>query len=363
LARKEANAVAIRLNGHSVPKIFSDLTGGAVDLTKARVLGENENIAFNGISKKGRFDIEGEVARFWLMLPRNPNGEPNAKVIHPWINGLDVVRRPQDMWLIHFGTLPEQDAALFEAPFAWVREHVRPERCASNSTMERRDWWLLARRAPAMQNALISLSRYIVTPEVAKHRVFIWVDPRVVPDKNVVVIARDDHTTFGILHSKFHAIWSLRLGTSLENRPRYTSSTTFRTFPFPEQLTPNIPASAYASDPRAVKIAEAAKRLNELREAWLNPSDLVRRVPEVVPGLPERILPADDEAVAILKKRTLTNLYNERPAWLANAHCDLDAAVAAAYGWPADISEEEALAQLFALNQSRARTGATGASA
>jgi type II restriction/modification system DNA methylase subunit YeeA len=174
------------------------------------------------------------------------------------------------------------------------------------------------------------------------------------PTNLVDAIARDDDTTFGILHSRFHGAWSLRLGTSLEDRPRYTPSTTFETFPFPEGLTPNIPASAYASDPRAMKIADAAKRLNELREAWLNPPDLVKRVPEVVPGFPDRILPVDDMAAAILKKRTLTNLYNERPTWLANAHSDLDAAVATAYGWPTDIAEDDALARLFALNQSRA---------
>jgi hypothetical protein len=96
--------------------------------------------------------------------------------------------------------------------------------------------------------------------------------------------------------------------------------------------------------------------LNELRESWLNPSELIRREPEIVQGFPDRILPIDDVAAAALKKRTLTNLYNERPAWLANAHADLDAAVAAAYGWPADISEDDALARLFALNQERAAT-------
>ena len=103
-----------------------------------------------------------------------------------------------------------------------------------------------------------------------------------------------------------------------------------------------------------MKIADAAKRINDLPDAWLNPRDLVKRVPEVVPGFPDRILPVDDKAAAVLNKRTLTNLYNERPAWLVNAHRDLDNAVAAAYGWPADISEDDALARLFALNQSRA---------
>src|SRR5258708_369961 len=85
---------------------------------------------------------------------------------------------------------------------------------------------------------------------------------------------------------------------------------------------------------------------------------LVRRVPEVVPGFPDRILPVDPEAAAILKTRTLTNLYNQRPAWLADAHRDLDAAVAAAYGWPADLSEEEALARLLALNLERSGSAA-----
>jgi type II restriction/modification system DNA methylase subunit YeeA len=170
----------------------------------------------------------------------------------------------------------------------------------------------------------------------------------------LVVIARDDDAAFGVLHSRFHAEWALRLGTSLEDRPRYTSTTTFRTFPFPEGLTPDRPAAEYTYVPRAVAIAEAAQRLNELREAWLNPPDLVERVPEVVPGYPDRVVPVSPKAAAILKKRTLTNLYNERPAWLDNAHRELDAAVAAAYGWPADISEEDALARLLDLNRERA---------
>ena len=120
------------------------------------------------------------------------------------------------------------------------------------------------------------------------------------------------------------------------NDPQYTPRMGFETFPFPEGLTPNIPATEYADDPRAVVIAEAARRLNELREAWLNPPDLVERVPEVVPDYPDRVLPINPKAAAVLKTRTLTNLYNERPAWLDNAHRDLDAAVAAAYARAAD---------------------------
>jgi type II restriction/modification system DNA methylase subunit YeeA len=142
------------------------------------------------------------------------------------------------------------------------------------------------------------------------------------------------------------------------NQRRYNATRTFETFPFPEGLTPDIPAKDYENDPRAIAIAKAAKRLDELRNNWLNPPDLIDIVPEVVPGYPDRILPKNEKAAAELKKRTLTNLYNARPQWLADAHRDLDAAVAAAYGWPADISEQDALAKVLNLNLARA--GASG---
>lgn len=190
----------------------------------------------------------------------------------------------------------------------------------------------------------------------AEHRIFLWLRLPTLPDNNLVIIARDDDTHFGILHSFIHEAWSTRIGNKMGvgNQRRYNREAIYDTFPFPEGLTPNIPAKDYSSDPRAIAIAKAAKRLDELRNAWLNPPDLVDIVPEVVPGYPDRILPKNEKAAAELKKRTLTNLYNQRPQWLADAHRDLDAAVAAAYGWPADISEEDALAKLLELNLQRA---------
>ena len=195
--------------------------------------------------------------------------------------------------------------------------------------------------------------RYIVTPCVAKHRLFAWLDARICPDHALIVIARDDDTTFGILHSRFHEVWSLRRGTWLGkgNDPRYTPTTTFETFPFPEGLSPDVPATDYATDPRAQAIASAARRLVELRERWLNPPEWVEWVEEPVSGYPRRPLPRDEKAAIALKKRTLTNLYNARPQWLVDAHRQLDAAVAAAYGWPSDIMDDAALKGLLERNQ------------
>ena len=325
-----------------------------VDLTDVGRLNENAGIAFMGDTKGGAFDIAGDLAREWLRLPANPNGRPNADVLKPWVNGMDLTRRPAGKWIIDFGwTMSDSDAALYEAPFAYIAEHVRPVR-KRNRIREVKDfWWRHVRPRPGMWQALEGLIRYIATPRVAKHRLFVWLDSPVCPDSATIAIARDDDTTFGILHSRFHEVWSLRLGTSLEDRPRYTPTTTFQTFSFPEGLTPDVPARDYANDPRAVAIADAARRLVELRDRWLNPPEWVEWVDEPVPGYPRHPVPRDEAAARELKKRTLTNLYNQRPQWLANAHTDLDSAVAAAYGWRADISEEDALGELLEMNLQR----------
>jgi type II restriction/modification system DNA methylase subunit YeeA len=154
---------------------------------------------------------------------------------------------------------------------------------------------------------------------VAKHRLFVWLDIVAVPDSRLTVVARDDDVCFGILHSRFHEAWSLVTCSwhGVGNDPTYNAESCFDTFPFPIGLTPNIPPHEYAVDPRGISIAEAARELCRLREYWLNPPDLVRREPEVVPGFPERLVPVNAAAAATLKKRTLTNLYNERPAWLS----------------------------------------------
>jgi type II restriction/modification system DNA methylase subunit YeeA len=342
------------LDGHAVQCIYADLTGVIGDITQAKQLAENVGVGFMGDTKGGAYDVPGELARGWLSAPLNPNGRPNSDVLKPWVNGLDLTRRPRDMWIIDFGwTMGEMEAAFYEGPFAYILEKVNPERAKNRRDAYRLNWWRHVEARPAMWAAIRSLARYIVTPTVAKHRLFGWLEASICADHQLIVVARDDDTTFGILHSRFHEAWSLRLGTSLEDRPRYTPTTTFETFPFPEGLTPNIPAAAYAVDRRAIRIAQAAKRLDDLRKAWLNPADLIRIEPEVAPGYPDRILPKDADAAQKLKERTLTNLYNQRPQWLADAHEALDRAVAAAYGWPEDISTEKALEKLLALNFAR----------
>ena len=347
-----------RLDGETVDEIYTDLTArrgrAGVDLTKAGRLARNKEVAFMGDTKGGPFDVSGDLAREWLKGPSNPNGRPNSDVLKPWMNGMSITRRPPEKWIVDFGlSVGKEEAALYEAPFQHVLEHVRSRWEKQRAAGRRNQWWLHHRPRPRMWKALDGLARYIATPRVSKYRLFVWLDKRICPDSALIAIARDDDTTFGILHSRFHEVWSLRMGTWLGkgNDPRYTPTTTFETFPFPDGLSPDVPASDYLTDPRAQAIASAARRLVDLRERWLNPPEWVKWVEEPVPGYPQRPIPRQNNDATALKNRTLTNLYNARPQWLVDAHAQLDAAVAAAYGWPADITNEAVLEELLVRNR------------
>jgi type II restriction/modification system DNA methylase subunit YeeA len=313
------------LNGEAVQAINANLTAGT-DLTKAQRLPETLGIAFMGDTKVGPFDIPDEVAQRLLAAP-NPDGRTNREVVRPWINGLDITRRPRNYWIIDFGTqMLVSEAAMYEAPFEYVLEKVRPFRIEARSGDRTGvSWWLHQRPRPDMREAIQPLSRYICTPRVSKHRLFQWFHPRVLPDSATIAIARDDDYTFGVLHSRVHELWARGMGTQLrevESGFRYTPTTTFETFPFPRP-----------SDEQREAIAEAARELDRLREGWVNP---------------------EGASAKELERRTLTNLYNERPSWLAQVHERLDQAVLAAYGWPADISTDELLTRLLALNLAQA---------
>lgn len=346
------------LDGKPVDEIYPDLTGRTgtrgIDSSKADRLAQNRGVAFMGTTKGGGFEISSQLAHEWLQLPANPNGRSNSDVLRPWINGKDITDRPFCRWIIDFGTdMTESQAALYEAPFEWVKEHVLPARKDNRREQYRNNWWRFSESRPAMRNALAALQRYIATPRTAKHHMFVWRDAIVSPSSAVVVAARDDDTTFGILHSRFHEIWALRLGSELTDRPRYTHTTTFETFPFPEGLTPDL--IQYADNEQGMVIARAAREMNQKRERWLNPPEWVKWEHPPVPGFPPCPVPRNEDASRQLKDRTLTKLYNQQPQWLIDAHDRIDKAVAVAYDWPTDISAEDALQALAELNSRRSR--------
>lgn len=363
------------LDGNIVPSINSDLTSD-VDLSEGYILLENGNLSFQGVVLRGKFDMPRNKAEEMIKKLDNPNGRSNKDVLKPRRTGEDVVNRNSDEYVVDFGVnMPIEKASEYLAPFKYLKDNVYEKRQEANQALARDRWWIHWNPRTQMRDALAKLPRFIATPRVAKHRIFVWLVSEILPDAQLVVFARSDDYFFGVLHSKIHELWSRRKGTQLrdaESGFRYTSTTTFETFPFPY-----TPGKEPFDDPCARDVAAAAKALDDFRNNWLNPKDTLL------------------QGSKALQKRTLTNLYNclslyreqikgkrrSAEAWKAalrelfrseklaveailsldevetldEIHTALDNAVLDAYGWPHSLSDEQILERLLALNLERAK--------
>ncbi|MCP4592754.1 MAG: hypothetical protein GY842_18620 [bacterium] len=287
-----------RLDGRPVTRIYANLVGD-VHTTSAVELDENKGKSFIGGMKKGKFDLNWESARCLLARGGNPNGRSNADVLSRWVNGLDITRRKRGEWIIDFGAEQlEIDAAQYEAPFERVVAVVKPARDKVRTGFERELWWRHARPVPELRAKLALLPRFIGTARVAKHRLFVFLDGEGLPDGQIVVFARSDDYFFGVLHSSIHELWALRQGTQLEDRPRYTPTTCFETFPLP--WPPGSEPLNVAQPPPAGRNADVARTDADVAQppsAGMNPQDPQPRAtvpPEDVQGSRATVPPVDE---------------------------------------------------------------------
>jgi hypothetical protein len=288
-------------------------------------LPENRGLAFHGDQKRGAFVIPATRARRFLAAP-NAHGKPNRDVVRPWAGAIDILRTPQHRWIIDFPPgMEEREAVLYSRPFAYVRRRVKPVWGGHRTA-----WWIHGAAQSGMRVALAKRDRFLATPALARHRLFAWLPPDTLPNHGLIVFARDDDWFFGVLHSRCHEVWTRRTGTPLGAHAggvRYKPTACFETFPFPWPPAMPLGKLTRVQEDQRTTIGHAARGLDAQRCEWLG----------------DRSDP----------KRTLTALYNARPTWLRHAHAALNDAVATAYGWPADLSDDALVSNLLALNQER----------
>lgn len=318
-----------------VSSIHADLTAG-LDLTVAQRLKENAGRSFEGVKPSGEFDLPAQTAQSWLDLP-NPSGVSNREVLKPYISGKDITEAEGlGRWIVDFNQMPFEEAEKYRRPMQHVRELVEPFRRGVNRPAAREKWWIHGEARPGMRKAIAPLKRFLATTIHAKHRFFVWLTPEVIPNNSLTVIAVEDDLMFGVLHSAPHLWWAARQGSSLEDRSRYTASSTFETFPFP-----------YPTPEQGVGIEEAARYLEKARDFLLN---------QEVPGTDSRLGLTVAYNLLTDYRRTGEEVVAGLSS-LADAHQLLDQAVAAAYGWEWPLEEYEVLGRLLALNLERAAGG------
>jgi hypothetical protein len=315
--------------------IHSNFTIGA-NVNEAVPLRANSEISCPGVKLHGSGFIVSQEEASRLGLGRVPGLE---KHIRPYRNGQDLAARPRGVLVIDLLGLTEGDV---RRQFPEICEHlltrVKPERDQNNRESYRRSWWLFGEPRKDFRPALDGLRRYIATPESARRRYFVFLDGDVLPDNTIVAIASDDAFHLGVLSSRIHLVWALATGGRLGVRhdPRYNKTRCFETFPF----------AAPGDDHRErVRLAAEALDAHRSKSQASNPSLRLTKLYKALASLEA------GEALDVADAAVFRDGFGST---LKHLHDNLDAAIFDAYGWPYDLTDEQILERLVALNLERA---------
>lgn len=321
--------------------INANFTVGA-DVAGADALKANMGVTSNGMMLAGSGFIVTETQARELGFGQKDGLENRIK---PYRNGKDLTARPRGVFLIDlFGLNESEIIAQYPELYQHIFTHVKPDRDKNNRKKMREIWWEFGETRKGLRNALQGLNRFIATPETAKHRIFQFLDTEITPDHKLVCLAFDDAYFLGIVSSRVHTVWSFASGSWLGvgNDSVYTSSRCFQTFPFPD-ATP-------AQQARIRELAEqldAHRKRQQAQHAKLTLTDLYNVVEKLKTG---EALSAKEQAT---HQQGLASV-------VLSLHQQLDAAVADAYGWPADLPEADLLSRLVRLNLARAQEEQAG---
>ena len=321
-------------------KIHADLTIGA-EVSAVKGLKANEDLSNRGFCLFGSGFIVTPKKAADLCLGSISDTD---LVISEYRNGRDLTATPRGVMVVDlYGYTSIEVRSRFPNVYQHVLENVKPERDQNKRPSRKENWWIFGEPNPKLRKMLKGLDSYIVTVETAKHRVFTKLGKSIKPDNMLVVIALESAYHLGILSSNIHVAWALATGSDLGgNTPRYNKSRCFETFPFP--------AATEAQQEQIRSIAEQLDAHRKQRQAQ-HPTLTITDMYNVLEKL------RSDKVLTLKEQKThgqgLVSI-------LLQLHNELDAAVAAAYGWPVNLPEEEILERLVALNKERAVEEARG---
>lgn len=324
-----------------VGKVFANLQVGA-NVSGSKPLLSNSGLSSNGMMLAGSgFIVPIDKAK-QLGLG---TAEGLDKHIRPYRNGRDINQTSRDLWLIDMlGYSAEEIAKTYPSVYQHLLDEVKPQRDANRRPKLKENWWIFGEPRKRIRPALSSIDRYIVTVETSKHRMFQFLPRETLPDHMLIAIALDDAAMLAVLSSRNHVVWSLAAGGRLGvgNDPRYNKSRCLDPFPFPDlnddQRT-RLRALGEELDAHRKRQQAAHPKLT-LTQMYNVLEKL--RAGETIEGKDREIY--DQGLIGILK----------------DLHDQIDAAVTEAYGWPVDLSEEDILFRLVALNKERAEEEARG---
>ena len=335
--KSEADGRAVTFN-HQIGKIFANLQIGA-DVVGAKPLVSNARLVTPGVIPHG----DGMVISKAEATRLNPPDGIPYKLLRPYCNGKELISGTLNRYVIDAFPRTEEEL-IKEAPtvYQWLLDKVKPHRDANRDRDLREKWWLHRRNNLDLRRSQEGIERFVGTVLTSKHRFFVFLPVEVLPDQTIVAISHSDAAIFAVLSSKQHLLWSLSTGGTLEDRPRYLKTTCFDPFPFPD-----------LTDPQRIYLRQLGEDLDahRKRQQAAHPKLTLTQMYNVL----EKLRAGD------MIEGKDKDIYDQGLIGiLRDLHDQIDAAVADAYGWPVDLSDEDILLRLVALNKKRAEEEARG---
>ncbi len=334
----DGRSVILRMDGG---KVYSNLTIGA-DLLSTVPMMANAGLCSRGVALHGMGFLITERTAENLGLGERPGLEAH---VFDYFNGRDVMAVSRQLKVIDLYPLSQERVkSLFPEVFQYIQDKVKPERDLNREEFRRKNWQWFGRTNETYRRAVEGLPRFIGTVETSRHRVFRFFDSSVRADNKLVAVGSDSAALLAVLSGYVHCLWALRVGSWLGvgNDPVYVKSRCFDAFPFPDM-----------SEPARSELAALGEQLDAHRKAQqaAHPKLTLTQMYNVLETLRSGE-PIDGKDREIYDQGLV--------GILRDLHDQIDAAVAEAYGWPADLSDDDILFRLVALNKERAEEEAQG---
>ncbi|MGC1395032.1 MAG: DNA methyltransferase, partial [Coleofasciculaceae cyanobacterium] len=298
------------LDNKVVSKINSSLTAN-IDVSEAARLQVNLNQCFQGVIPVGKgFVVTEEQVKEWIKADSR-----NQEVLKLLSDATSLAKSPHgtpERWIIDFNNMSLEDASDYYLPFTHIKAVVKPERDNNRREVTKQNWWQYGEKRPAMRKAIANLSCYFAVPAHSKWFIFLPAQNEWLPNNSTTVVASEDFYILGILTSQVHRLWVKAQSSTLKSDTRYTNTTCFETFPFPQSPSKKL----------IEQIRTAAQDLHDYRTEQMEK-----------------------------KQWGITQLYNqffhEPSSQLFKLHAKLDQLVMQAYEFKSD---DDILAKLLELN-------------
>ena len=332
------------INNRRVKYISVYLKDNNMDLDPERIEA-NEGRIYEGFGPYG----DGFLLEIGSDIEKNLIDSGESAILFSYIGGEDIMDSPCGLstrLAIYTGKIDELELKItYPNAYRHIEKTVKRERLKKSKRVASMPWWQFLWPRPELRLKMALLEHIIARPRVAKHHAFMRLDSKSIISNSSNVICSSRYSSFAVLQSRLHEMWSRTFSSSMKDDLRYAPSDCFETFPFPTgyETDPVLEAAGQTyHDHRAELMVAANEGMTKTYNRFHNAEDRVASI-QKLRELHDRM----DQAV--LRAYGWGDLADSLEPVFLTPETEDDHTYQTRYFWPAE-GRDQVLARLLALN-------------